>query len=218
MPSSDHLAAFALATLILAVVPGPAMLYITAQTLANGRQVALQAVLGVHLGCYAHVLAAAVGLSAVIQHAPLLYDALKLAGVAYLVWLGLGLACRRPAEKNGAPADGTAPSRVFQGRSFRGRVFRDSLAVEVLNPKTAIFFMAFLPQFVDATAAWPVWLQFLALGAVMNLAVSAVELAVALLASNVLGGPRALSRPRLARRLCGSVLVGLGVLLALAPR
>jgi threonine/homoserine/homoserine lactone efflux protein len=89
--------------------------------------------------------------------------------------------------------------------------------VEVLNPKTALFFMAFLPQFVDATAALPVWLQVLALGTVMNLVVSAVELGIALLACNVVGGLRDQPRPWLARRLCGSVLIGLGVVLALGP-
>ena len=206
MPSADHWAAFALATLILAVVPGPAMLYITAQTLAHGRRVALQAVLGVHLGCYGHVLAASIGLAAVIQYVPALYDSLKLAGVAYLVWLGVTLVYRRPTEKHAAPADGPVSRRVFW----------ESVIVEVLNPKTAIFFVAFLPQFVDAAASLPVWLQFLALGAIMNVAVSAVELAVALLASNAAAGLSAPS-PWLARRLCGSVLIGLGVVLALGP-
>jgi threonine/homoserine/homoserine lactone efflux protein len=205
MPPPDHLAAFAVAVLVIAVVPGPAMLYITAQTLANGRQVALQAVLGVHLGCYLHVIAAAIGLSAVLQHAPALYDTLRIAGIAYLVWLGVGLACRQRADGGDAPPEATVPRRVF----------RDSVIVEVLNPKTALFFMAFLPQFVDATAALPLWLQVLALGTVMNLVVSAVELGIALLACNVAGALRGQPRPWLARRLCGSVLIGLGVVLAL---
>jgi len=207
MPAPDHLTAFAVAVLVIAVVPGPAMLYITAQTLANGRQVALQAVLGVHLGCYLHVLGAAIGLSAVLQQAPALYDALRMAGIAYLVWLGVGLVCRQRADSGDAPSEATVPRRVF----------RDSVVVEVLNPKTALFFMAFLPQFVDATAALPVWLQVLALGTVMNLVVSAVELGIALLACNVVGGLRDQPRPWLARRLCGSVLIGLGVVLALGP-
>ena len=207
MPAADHLAAFAVAVLVIAVVPGPAMLYITAQTLANGRQVALQAVLGVHLGCYLHVIAAAIGLSAVLQHAPALYDTLRIAGIAYLVWLGVGLACRQRADSGDAPSEATVPRRVF----------RDSVIVEVLNPKTALFFIAFLPQFVDATAALPLWLQVLALGTVMNLVVSAVELGIALLASNVVGALRGQPRPWLARRLCGSALIGLGVVLALGP-
>jgi threonine/homoserine/homoserine lactone efflux protein len=207
MPAPDHLAAFAVAVLVIAAVPGPAMLYITAQTLANGRQVALQAVLGVHLGCYLHVLAAAIGLSAVIQQAPALYDILRIAGIAYLVWLGVGLVCRQRADSGDAPSEATVPRRVF----------RDSVIVEVLNPKTALFFIAFLPQFVDATAALPLWLQVLALGTVMNLVVSAVELGIALLASNVVGALRGQPRPWLARRLCGSALIGLGVVLALGP-
>jgi threonine/homoserine/homoserine lactone efflux protein len=207
MPAADHLAAFAVAVLVIAVMPGPAMLYITAQTLANGRRVALQAVLGVHLGCYLHVIAAAIGLSAVLQHAPALYDTLRIAGIAYLVWLGVGLACRQRADSGDAPSEATVPRRVF----------RDSVIVEVLNPKTALFFIAFLPQFVDATAALPLWLQVLALGTVMNLVVSAVELGIALLASNVVGALRGQPRPWLARRLCGSALIGLGVVLALGP-
>ena len=93
MPSADLLAAFAVATLIFAYMPGPAMLYTAAQTLARGRKAGLWAAAGIHLGCWVHVAAATLGLSAAFRHAPELYAALKLAGAAYLVWLGLRMIC-----------------------------------------------------------------------------------------------------------------------------
>src|SRR5882724_10989286 len=91
MPSLDVLLAFAAATLVFAVYPGPALLYTAAQTLARGRRSGFLAVLGIHCGCYVHVIAAAFGLSAIFKHVPELYLALKLAGAAYLVFIGIGM-------------------------------------------------------------------------------------------------------------------------------
>ncbi len=207
MPSTDHLLAFLVATLIFAVIPGPGILYTAAQTLARGRAGGLLAVIGIHLGGYLHVAAAALGLAAVFQLIPTLYLAVKLAGALYLVWLGIGII------RGGIAAD-ELPHII--GKSPR-RAFIESIAVEALNPKTAIFYLAFLPQFVEPSAAAPLWLQFLALGIVVNLAFSLGDLAAVLLTTAVLARlRRTRSAQRVARAIGGSVMIGLGVHLATA--
>ena len=147
MPGLDLLLAFAAATAVFAYFPGPALLYTAAQTLARGRRAGLMAALGIHLGCYAHVFAAAFGLSAVFRHVPELYAALKIVGALYLVVLGIGMLRSRGtgAAEAAAPAPKTAR-----------RAFLESVLVELLNPKVAIFFIAFLPQFVDPSASLPI--------------------------------------------------------------
>ena len=141
MPSTAILITFLATTAIFAFIPGPAMLYVAAQTIARGRWSGLMASLGVHLGCYVHVVAAAAGLSVLFHAVPVLYLAVKLAGAAYLVWLGIAMFRTR--------AQGDVAASGVASRSGR-RAFVESVTVEVLNPKTALFFLAFLPQFVDA--------------------------------------------------------------------
>lgn len=165
MPSADHLIPFAVATFLFAVFPGPALLYTAAQTLARGRSAGFMAALGIHLGGYVHVIAAALGLSAIFSHVPELYLAVKIAGALYLVWLGIGL-IRGRLDPDALPQ--------VRARSAR-RALIESVVVELLNPKVALFYIAFLPQFVDPAAAMPLWLQFLALGVVVNLAFTAAD-------------------------------------------
>jgi threonine/homoserine/homoserine lactone efflux protein len=198
----DLLLPFALATLTFAVMPGPALLYAAAQTLARGRRGGMMAALGIHLGGWVHVIAAAAGLSALFAAAPAAFWALKFLGAAYLVWMGLGMLLRRAAPPDPAAA----------ARSER-RAFRDSVLVEVLNPKTALFFVAFLPQFADPAAAWPVWAQLLALGTAVNLTFTAADLAVVYAAGSALRAAQGRG-VALARRIGGATLVGLGVKLA----
>ncbi|MDZ7603797.1 MAG: LysE family translocator [Hoeflea sp.] len=207
MPPIELLIPFFITTAVFAYIPGPAMLYATAQTIARGRKAGLMASLGIHLGCYAHVAAAAAGLSILFHAVPWLYMAVKLAGAAYLVWLGVSLL-------RGASAKATVEPGVLP-RSGR-RAFVDSMTVEILNPKTAIFFMAFLPQFIDASASFPVWLQFVILGTLVNLMFSSADIVCVLLAGVLIGRLRQSgSTQRLMQRLGGTVLVGLGAHLAL---
>ena len=204
MPSLQHLVPFLLATLVFAYVPGPGMLYAAAQTMARGRRGGLMAALGLHLGGYLHVAAAAFGLAALLHYVPTLYLVLKLAGALYLVWLGIGM-----LRRGGGPAElpAAAPRRAFL----------QSVTVEMLNPKTAIFFVAFLPQFVDPAAALPVWGQLLLLGTIVNLCFSSADVAVTLAAALVLARlRRAGPAQRLMRWVGGSLLIGLGARLALA--
>jgi threonine/homoserine/homoserine lactone efflux protein len=207
MPSLDHLIPFAIATFLFAIFPGPALLYTAAQTLARGRAAGFMAALGIHIGGYAHVLAAALGLSAVFVHVPQLYFALKIAGALYLIWLGVGLIRTR------LDVDALPQVRAQSAR----RALLQSIVVEVLNPKVALFFIAFLPQFVDPAAAFPLWLQFLALGVIVNLAFTTADLITVLLTSSVLTGLRRSGvAQRVARIVGGSVLIGLGARLAIA--
>ncbi|TIO07307.1 LysE family translocator [Mesorhizobium sp.] len=212
MPSTELLIAFFATTAIFAYIPGPAMLYAAAQTMARGRWSGLMAVLGIHLGGYVHVIAAAAGLSVLFHAVPTLYVAVKLAGALYLIWLGVSLfraKAQDDAVLSGSVASGMVP------KSAR-RAFFESITVEVLNPKTAIFFMAFLPQFIDASATFPVWLQFLVLGTIVNLMFSSADVVCVVLAGALITGLRRSSHAqRLMRRAGGVVLVGLGVHVAL---
>lgn len=210
MPSVDLLLAFVIATSIFAYMPGPSTLYAAAQTIARGRRAGWFAALGIHIGGYVHVAAAAVGLAFVFEAVPPLYLALKLAGAAYLVWLGLRMFLARSdaaAAPNGA------------GQRSATRAFWESVSVEVLNPKTAIFYLAFLPQFADPSAAFPIWLQLLILGTVVNLMFSSADAICVILADRIAAVFKASgSASRIAQRLGGSVLVALGVNLALDRR
>lgn len=202
MPSTELLIAFLATTAIFAYIPGPAMLYAAAQTMARGRWSGLMAALGIHIGGYAHVIASAAGLSVLFHAVPMLYMAVKLAGAAYLVWLGISLLRSRGESDQALP--GTLP------KSAR-RAFFESITVEVLNPKTAIFFVAFLPQFIDPSAAFPVWMQLLVLGTIVNLVFSSADIMCVVLAGAVITRLRRSSRAqRLMQRAGGAVLVGLG--------
>lgn len=206
MPSYELLLAFAAATAVFAYMPGPAMLYAAAQTLARGRRAGLMAAAGIHLGGYVHVIAAAFGLSAIFELVPEAYLAVKIAGAVYLVWLGIGIIRRR---MDGAHVPGVAV------KSAR-RAFFESITVEVLNPKAALFFLAFLPQFVDPAAALPVWAQFLILGTIVNAVFSSADLVCIALASTLVrriknGG----WGERLARWTGGSLLIALGLRLVI---
>jgi len=206
MASADLLVAFFVTTAIFAYIPGPAMLYAAAQTVARGRRSGFNAVLGIHLGCYVHVIAAAAGLSVLFHAVPFLYTAVKLAGAAYLVWLGISLFRRGDGE---APVVGAEPSSA-------PRAFFQSITVEVLNPKTALFFVAFLPQFIDASAALPIWMQFVILGSIVNLMFTSADVVGVLLAGAAISRlERSQRARRLMQRTGGAMLVGLGAHLAL---
>lgn len=206
MTSPELFLAFLAASAVFAFMPGPAMLYAAAQTLAQGRRAGLMAALGIHLGGYVHVILAALGLAAILATVPSVYLAVKLAGAAYLIWLGVSMILTR---RIGGDLPKLAP------RSPR-RAFLDSVAVEVLNPKAATFFLAFLPQFADASAATPVWAQMLILGTVVNVMFGVADLVCVQMASAVETRMRRSGGALVwARRTGGSLLVALGLDLAL---
>jgi threonine/homoserine/homoserine lactone efflux protein len=205
MGSFELLIGFTVATAIFAYVPGPAIMYTMAQTMALGRRGGLMAALGLHIGGYAHVLAAAFGLSALFQYVPELFWAVKIAGAFYLVWLGISMIRKSKLDK----------LETISPKSAK-RAMVESITVELLNPKTALFFLAFVPQFVDPSAAYPVWVQFLILGVIVNLAFSSADLVVIYFTAAIASRLKQSGRLAHALRVAGgTVLVGLGARLAL---
>jgi threonine/homoserine/homoserine lactone efflux protein len=201
MPDRSSLLLFAPAALALLVVPGPSVLYIVTQSVSRGRRAGLVSMLGIQAGALVHVTAAALGLSALIVSSALAFGVVKYAGAAYLVFLGV----RRLLAK-----ERFAPSEAPAVRSY-GRLFRQGVVVNVLNPKTALFFFAFLPQFVDASNG-SVPLQMVSLGLLFIGLALLSDGAWALLAGSAAGwlrGSRKFVRGE--RFVSGGVLVGLGL-------
>ena len=213
MPDLTQLALYVAAALVLAVTPGPGIFYVAARTLAGGRAEGVASSFGTELGGMAHVLAGSLGVSAVVLASAELFTALKLVGAAYLVWLGLRT-FRSARRDVSAGLDGGAAAPPVGPR----RAFREGVLVEALNPKTAAFFLAFVPQFVDP-AGGQVALQFVALGSVSVALNTLADIAVAFAAGGIWDG--AAARPALIRRLreaSGGAMVALGIGLALARR
>jgi threonine/homoserine/homoserine lactone efflux protein len=205
MASWETLVAFATVTILVAYFPGPALLYTAAQTISHGRKAGLMAMLGIHLGCYLHVFAAAFGLSAVFKHVPELYMAVKIAGALYLIWIGIGMI----RSRMGSPDQRVAPPKTVK------RALLDSFIVEILNPKVALFFIALLPQFVDPAASLPVWVQFLILGTIVNFAFSSADLVTVFGASLVVGAMKKTKASfAFGRWIGGSLMIALGLKLA----
>jgi threonine/homoserine/homoserine lactone efflux protein len=207
MPDATTLLMFMAATAAVLVVPGPSVLFIVARTLEHGRRGGLVSMLGVEAGALLHVAAATAGVSALVAASPAALLAVKLAGAAYL--LVLGVRALRPGDvvlPGGGPASPT-----------RGRLFRQGLLVDALNPKTTMFFLAFLPQFVDP-AAGAVAVQTLILGLCFLALATLSDGGYALVAGAVAERLRrsAAARARL-RRASGAAYVGLGALAVLTP-
>ena len=199
-PGAASLAAFLLASFVLAVTPGPGVVYIVARTLAHGRLAGLSSVAGVALGNLGNALGASLGLAALFAVSATAFTVVKFAGAAYLVYLGWQ-ALRRPVAGVAAPV-------VAQAHA--SRIFREGFFVALLNPKTTLFFAAFLPQFIDATAA-PM-AQTVALGVLFVLMAGCTDSAYVWLASWL---APVLSRgggtPALGRTAVAAVSVGLGI-------
>ena len=157
MPDASTFALFVAAALVLLLVPGPAVIYVVARSVEGGRLMGLVSVLGVELGTLLHVVFAAAGLSAIVVSSAAAFSVVKWLGAAYLIWLGLRNILGRDS------GDEEVPSSDEENRS---RVFAQSVLVQVLNPKVALFFLAFLPQFVDPSRGMA-WTQIVVLGATL---------------------------------------------------
>lgn len=142
LPGAANLGLFVSAALVLLLVPGPTVLYIVARSVEQGRLAGFVSDLGIHTATLVHVAAAALGLSAILTSSALAFGVVKYAGAAYLIWLGLKKIFGRAEAPD---VDGNLPAHSY------GRLFRDGFVVNLLNPKTALFFFAFLPQFVDVS-------------------------------------------------------------------
>lgn len=204
---SANLALFLLAATAIAVSPGPGIFYVAARTLAGGRNEGLASSFGTGVGGLVHVTAGAVGVSALVLASAEAFTILKIAGALYLVWLGI----KTFRESR------VVPDIRVEATGSR-RAFREGIVVEALNPKTAAFFLAFLPQFVDPGAG-TVWLQFLVLGLISVALNTGVDVVVAFLAARA--RTAAIARPTLLRRLrqgSGLLIASLGLSLLFARR
>jgi len=206
LPDWSGLGLFVVAALVLLITPGPAVLYIVTRGIDQGRWAGLVSMLGVHVGTLVHVAAAAVGLSAVLVASATAFTAVKWLGAAYLVYLGV----RRILDR-------TVTGSVASGRPRRlRRAFLDGVVVNTLNPKTALFFLAFLPQFVDLSRGHP-GAQILGLGLLFVLLGTLTDGAYALGAGTAArwlrGRPRFLAGERW---VSGGVYIGLGVVAAVS--
>ena len=205
MPSASTFLLFGLAALGLLVIPGPAVLYIVTRSIHQGRAAGLVSVLGVATGSLVHVAAAALGLSALLMSSSIAFEAVKLVGAAYLIWLGIRTLRGRDEEDLPEQA---APAPL-------SRAYTQGVVVNVLNPKTALFFLAFLPQFVDPDAGRPAP-QMLILGALFVTLGVLSDGTYALVASRLgewLRGRRTFARNR--RYVSGGVYITLGAVAAL---
>ena len=192
---------------MLAITPGPGIAYVVARTVAGGRSEGLASCIGTGLGGLLHVLAAAIGLSILVAQSAAAFNAVKYLGAAYLVYLGLRMLWRK------APAF-TVEAVASQGAR---RALLEGVGVEALNVKTALFFLAFLPQFTSAGAALVP--QLVLLGSICVALNTLVDEAAVLAAHRLLqSGPARAARTRLMTRVSGVTMVSLGALLALARR
>lgn len=212
MPDASQFTLFLAAALLLAVTPGPDIFYVAARSLAGGRAEGFASSFGTGAGGMVHVVAGSVGVSALVLASAELFTALKLLGAVYLAWLGLRtiLAARTDTTAM-AGHDGAPPLGPH-------RAFRDGVMVGALNPKTGVFFLAFLPQFVDPAGSVP--LQFIALGVVSVTLNTLVDLVVAYAAGVMRAGVG--KRSGLVRRVrqasgAGMIALGLGLLLTRRP-
>ncbi len=205
MPSGSIIAAFALASLALLLIPGPAVLYILNRSVSDGREAGLAAVAGLELGNLVHALAAAAGLSAVLATSAAAFTAVKWLGAGYLVYVGVRTLLSPP----------TVIDPAIAAVSIK-RAFGQGIVVNVLNPKVALFFLSFLPQFIRPENGHA-GLQALVLGVVFVLVGCITDSSYSLLASHlrtVLLKGRAL--PFIRRYVAGTVFIGLGVVAATA--
>ena len=198
---------FLVAALIIAAVPGPGIFYVAARTLSGGRKAGIASTLGTALGGLVHVIAGALGVSAIILASAQLFSAVKLAGALYLVWLGI---------KTIREACQLLPKQISQIGAKRA--FREGIVVEAMNPKTAAFFLAFIPQFLDPSVGHSA-LQFMALGLISVALNTFADVIVVMMASKA---HSSLARkPHVLQRLrqgSGLFIAGLGVSLAFARR
>ena len=204
MPDPSRLALFVGAALLLLVVPGPSVLYIVTQSVSHGRRAGMASVAGITTGTLVHIAAATIGLSALLASSALAFDVVKYLGAAYLIVVGV----RRLAGLERAGKAQPTRSRKL------GRLYRQGIVVNTLNPKTALFFLAFLPQFVDSTRG-AAWTQILVLG-LLFAALGFLSDAAWALVAGTLGERLRRSRrfPQVQRYVSGSVFVGLGAVAA----
>lgn len=214
MPDIDHFGLFIAAGLLLNLTPGPDVLYIVTHALRAGARAGIVAALGITAGCFVHIVAAAVGVSALIAASSLAFTALKWLGAAYLLYVGAGMLLARHRKSPELIANN---DQLMLGNSQKSlkNIGLQGFWTNALNPKVALFFLAFVPQFITSGAAHPSW-AFLVLGLVFTVNGLGVNMAWALLAAWVAGPLGALDSALAGlQRAAGAMFIGFGLKLAL---
>jgi threonine/homoserine/homoserine lactone efflux protein len=207
VPTLASLLTFGAASIVLLVIPGPAVTYIVNRSVVDGRPIALAAVAGLELGNFMHVIAATIGLSAVLATSATAFSVVKWLGAGYLIAIGIKTLLTRPDRMSGVTTQ-TTPRRAFT----------QGVIVNTLNPKVALFFLSFLPQFIDPDRG-PAWSQSFVLGSLFVVLGLITDGAWAFLASAVRGALlRGKAMPFIRRYVSGSMFVTLGLVAARAQR
>ena len=207
VPNLSDIIAFAIASIALLVIPGPAVIYVLNRSVADGRNTALAGVAGLEIGNFMHVIAATLGLSAIIAASATAFSTVKWAGALYLVFIGIRTLITRPS-----PPDSRSTSATNR------KAFTQGIVVNTLNPKVALFFLSYLPQFIDPDRGSPA-LQSFVLGSIFVVLGCCSDATYALTASalrdRLLTGR---TLPFVQRYVAGSVFVALGVVASTARR
>ncbi len=207
MPDANSLLLFMLATITLNITPGPDMLYVIARSVGQGRAAGIASALGIAAGCFVHIMAVTFGLASLMMAVPTAYEIVKFAGAAYLIYLGVRILITRQTKN---------VETSIEEASLR-KIFLQGVITNILNPKVALFFLAFLPQFVNREAN--VAAQIIFLGVLFNTSGTLVNVMVALAASYTgVQFKTRIGNSSVFRWLTGGVFIGLGVRLALLER
>jgi len=205
MIDSSKFLLFLTAALLLAIAPGPGMLYVLARSLAGGRREGVLSSLGTFVGGTVHVLAAAAGVSVILARSAVAFATVKYAGAVYLCFLGIRMIMDSRRDSNSLPANTVVRAR---------NPFWQGIATEVLNPKTALFFLSFIPQFVNRESGH-VFSQFLLLGTISVTLNTSADLVVTMFAGPLGNRIRSSSKFRRTQRTAtGAIMIGLGTYLA----
>ena len=222
MPDSQLLIAFFASAVVFAYAPGPSTLYAAAQTIAGGRKQGLRAAFGIHLGGYFHVAIVAMGVASLFTAVPIAYTAMKVVGSVYLCVLGITMwrstVTGQIDQRTDTDATDSLERQADEHSDTSAAHIEDkktlfqSALVEILNPKTAIFYLAFLPQFTDPAGAWPVSIQLLILGTIVNVLFSSADLLCVFFAERIVSIMKnGQTSTGVASRIAGVLLILLGV-------
>lgn len=207
MPTVTSFGVFLTAAIVLAITPGPGIFYVLTRSLKGGRREGIVSSLGTGLGGMVHVVAAALGVSAILATSAIAFNVVKYVGAAYLIYLGI----RTLLSSDEVPGDSPLTHITARGALYQG------ITTEMLNPKTALFFLAFIPQFINPQGM--VLLQFVVLGCISVVLNTSADVVVALLAGPI--GQRLRASARLRRRqrfATGGALIGLGAYVAITGK
>lgn len=208
MPNLQNFLLFALAALMLNITPGNDMIFVISRSLSYGTKAGIYAALGIGLGCFVHIFASVVGLSVVIQQSEIRFNMIRYAGAAYLIYIGIKSFIEKPSTM--------VFSQHQQDKNMQLKILRQGTITNILNPKVSLFFLAFLPQFIQVNDSEQVGSQILFLGLWFNFSGTVVNILIAVLFSKVIAKLSKFQQFwKIQGKISGAVLVGLGLQIAL---